>query len=71
MRSSLIRAIAAVALVTATATAQAQAADPVRFGLCYDLTKIYVAAVPQVAQAAKDFADLMNLRGGLKGIRSR
>ena len=67
MRSSLIRAIAAVALVTATATAQAQAADPVRFGLCYDLTKIYVAAVPQVAQAAKDFADLMNLRGGLEG----
>jgi branched-chain amino acid transport system substrate-binding protein len=45
----------------------AQAAEPVRFGLCYDLTKIYVAAVPQVAQAAKDYADLLNAKGGLQG----
>lgn len=51
-----------------TVSAQlALAAEPVRFGLCYDLTKIYVAAVPQVAQAVKDYADLVNLRGGIEG----
>ncbi len=55
------------ALVLAFTGHLAQAAEPVRFGLCYDLTKIYVAAVPQVAQAAKDYADLLNARGGLQG----
>ena len=54
MRARLIRTFAAALFAAASAAAQAQAADPVRFGLCYDLTKIYVAAVPQVAQAAKD-----------------
>jgi branched-chain amino acid transport system substrate-binding protein len=55
------------ALVMAFTGHLAQAAEPVRFGLCYDLTKIYVAAVPQVAQAAKDYADLLNAKGGLQG----
>ncbi len=55
------------ALVLAFTGHLAQAAEPVRFGLCYDLTKIYVAAVPQVAQAAKDYADLLNAKGGLQG----
>jgi branched-chain amino acid transport system substrate-binding protein len=45
----------------------ARAADPVKFGLCYDISKIYVAAVPQVGQAAKDYADLVNMRGGIEG----
>lgn len=51
----------------ALASCGAHAADPVKIGLCYDLTKIYVAAVPQVAQAVKDYADLLNQRGGIEG----
>jgi len=59
------RALGAAALLCTTQTAFA--ADPVRFGLCYDLTKIYVAAVPQLAQAVKDYADVLNAKGGLEG----
>jgi branched-chain amino acid transport system substrate-binding protein len=43
------------------------AADPIRFGLCYDLTKAYTFVTPQFAQAAKDYAALLNMRGGIEG----
>jgi branched-chain amino acid transport system substrate-binding protein len=66
MRHNTLRG-ALGALAMTFAAQLAQAAEPVRFGLCYDLTKIYVAAVPQVAQAVKDYADLLNSRGGLHG----
>ncbi|HEX7563225.1 MAG TPA: branched-chain amino acid ABC transporter substrate-binding protein, partial [Bradyrhizobium sp.] len=45
----------------------ASAADPMRFALCYDLTKAYTFVTPQVAQAARDYADLLNLKGGIEG----
>ena len=45
----------------------ASAADPVRFALCYDLSKAYTFVTPQVAQAAKDYADLVNMKGGIEG----
>jgi branched-chain amino acid transport system substrate-binding protein len=45
----------------------ATAADPMRFGLCYDLSKAYTFVTPQVAQAAKDYADLLNSKGGIEG----
>jgi branched-chain amino acid transport system substrate-binding protein len=65
MRHLMTRAFAVAA--TALTSFGAQAADPVKFGLCYDITKIYVAAVPQLAQAVKDYADLLNKSGGLEG----
>jgi len=43
------------------------AADPIRFALCYDLTKAYTFITPQVAQAARDYADVLNLKGGIAG----
>ena len=52
---------------TALTVMPATAADPMRFGLCYDLTKAYTFVTPQVAQAAKDYADLLNLKGGIEG----
>ena len=64
MRANLTRVLAFAATL---ACFGAQAADPVKIGLCYDLTKIYVAAVPQVAQAVKDYAELLNQRGGIEG----
>jgi branched-chain amino acid transport system substrate-binding protein len=49
------------------ATPAAFAADPIRFGLCYDLTKAYTFITPQVAQAVRDYADLLNMKGGIGG----
>jgi branched-chain amino acid transport system substrate-binding protein len=45
----------------------AAAADPVRFALCYDLSKVYTFVTPQVAQAARDYAEILNAKGGLEG----
>lgn len=59
--------IAAAALAMWTACPDARAAEPIRFGLCYDLTKSYHFITPQVAQAARDYADLINAKGGIGG----
>ncbi|MBC5762975.1 ABC transporter substrate-binding protein [Ramlibacter albus] len=67
MTTSLRSKLAAIALLGGAIFPSAHAAGPVKFGLCYDISKIYVAAVPQVAQAVKDYADLLNLRGGIEG----
>jgi branched-chain amino acid transport system substrate-binding protein len=56
-------ALAGLAMGLATQVAQAQ----VKFGICYDLSKAYTFVTPQVVQAAKDYAALLNLRGGLEG----
>ena len=50
-----------------TACQGAGAAEPIRFGLCYDLTKSYHFITPQVAQAARDYAELINAKGGIGG----
>ncbi len=56
-------ALAGLAMGLATQVAQAQ----VKFGICYDLSKAYTFVTPQVVQAAKDYAALLNMRGGLEG----
>lgn len=43
------------------------AAEPIRLGQCYDLTKAYGFLTPQVAQAARDYATLLNAKGGIGG----
>jgi len=45
----------------------ATAADPIRFALCYDLSKAYTFVTPQMAQAARDYAELVNQKGGIEG----
>jgi len=52
----------AVALVAAGG-AQAQ----IKIGACYDLSKAYTFVTPQIVQAAKDYADIVNARGGIEG----
>ncbi len=42
-------------------------AEPFRIGICYDLSKAYTFATPQVAQAAQDLAKLVNMKGGIGG----
>jgi branched-chain amino acid transport system substrate-binding protein len=59
---------AALAAVTLWSAGQAAwASEPVKFGQCYDLTKAYAFISPQVAQAARDYATLLNMKGGLAG----
>jgi len=45
----------------------ASMAEPFKIGVCYDLSKAYTFATPQVAQAAQDLAKLVNMRGGIGG----
>ncbi len=55
------------AAALALGVTSAHAADPVRFALCYDLTKAYTFITPQIVQAVKDYAALLNSKGGLDG----
>ncbi len=59
-----IRLSLAAAALALSATAQAQ---PVKFGLCYDLSKAYTFVTPQIVQAMKDHADIVNAKGGIEG----
>jgi branched-chain amino acid transport system substrate-binding protein len=45
----------------------AAAQEPIKFALCYDITKAYSFVTPQVAQAARDYATLLNQKGGIGG----
>ena len=57
---------AATAIVVAgIGTASAQ--EPIKFALCYDITKAYSFVTPQVAQAARDYATILNAKGGIDG----
>ena len=42
-------------------------AETLRFALCYDLTKAYTFITPQVVQAVRDYAAVLNLKGGIEG----
>jgi branched-chain amino acid transport system substrate-binding protein len=45
----------------------AAAQEPIKFALCYDISKAYSFVTPQVAQAARDYATLLNQKGGISG----
>jgi branched-chain amino acid transport system substrate-binding protein len=55
------------AAALALAAQPALANEPVTFALCYDLTKAYTFITPQIAQAVKDYAAVLNMKGGLEG----
>ena len=42
-------------------------AQPVKFALCYDISKAYTFITPQLIQATRDYAQLLNLKGGIEG----
>ena len=63
-----IKAVALTAVLATSATvAAAQDKEPIRFGLCFDLSKSYTFISPQVAQAAQDLAMYTNDNGGIEG----
>lgn len=63
MKKHLLAIVTAVTLGLGTTGAQAQ----VKFGICFDLSKAYTFVTPQIVQAAKDYADILNAKGGLEG----
>jgi branched-chain amino acid transport system substrate-binding protein len=67
MRNKFAAGLVGALMTAAVASAHAQSGDVVRFGLCYDLTKSYPFITPQVTQAAKDYAAIINAGGGLEG----
>ena len=62
MKSRFLSTFAVLAAFAGTAQAQ-----PVKYGLCYDLSKAYTFVTPQIVQAAKDYADILNAKGGIEG----
>ena len=62
-----IKAVALTAALATGATAVSAQEEPIRFGLCFDLSKSYTFISPQVAQAAQDLAKYVNSNGGVEG----
>ena len=58
---------AVIAVGVASLSSASAAEDTIKFGLCYDLSKSYTFVTPQITQAAKDLATLVNMRGGIDG----
>lgn len=60
-------AMALLSAVLISLAARASDLKPFRIAVCYDLSKAYTFATPQVSQAALDLADLVNMKGGIDG----
>jgi len=67
VRQHIKAAALTAALATGATLASAQTAEPIKFGLCFDLSKSYTFVSPQVAQAAQDLAIYTNENGGIEG----
>ncbi|WP_151638210.1 MULTISPECIES: ABC transporter substrate-binding protein [Noviherbaspirillum] len=68
MTSKLLSVVAGLGLALAGLhAAHAQQAQPIKFALCYDLSKSYGFVTPQISQAATDYANLLNQTGGIEG----
>ena len=68
MKQFLRTAVAGLALAAALPAAHAQG-QPIKLAMCYDISKAYTFVTPQIIQAAKDYATLVNARGGIEGQR--
>lgn len=68
MKLSNYSALPAIAgIVTLSVASLAHAQQPLKLGICYDLSKAYTFATPQVSQAGQDLVALTNLKGGIGG----
>jgi len=67
MKIKLLAILAGLGLALSSAQPVLAQAQPIKFALCYDLSKVYAFAVPQVAQAARDYAQILNQKGGIEG----
>lgn len=68
MKRKALSILAGLALLVGGGAAQAQApSNTIKVALCYDLSKAYTFATPQLVQATKDYATLLNSKGGIEG----
>lgn len=68
MKRRALALLAGLALLGGAGAANAQqAGNSIKFGLCYDLSKAYTFVTPQISQAARDYATLLNMKGGIEG----
>ena len=52
------------------ASQHALAADPIRFALCVDMTKSYPFITVPYVQGVRDYAALINSKGGIESHRA-
>ena len=67
MKRRSLSILAGLALLVGAGAAQAQGGNSIKFGLCYDLSKAYTFVTPKIVQAAKDYAAVLNAKGGIEG----
>jgi branched-chain amino acid transport system substrate-binding protein len=68
MKTRALSMLAGLVLLVGGGAAHAQQqGNTIKFGLCYDLSKAYTFVTPQISQAARDYATLLNLKGGIEG----
>lgn len=65
MQRRLTMALGGLALALGLQPAMAQ--QTIKVAMCYDLSKAYTFVSPQIVQAAKDYAQLINDKGGIEG----
>ena len=63
----LNKTLAAFSMIGGLVAGSQALAEPFKVGVCYDLSKAYTFATPQVSQAAMDLAKLVNMKGGIGG----
>ena len=59
----LTKALAVFSMMGSWMAGTQALAEPFKVGVCYDLSKAYTFATPQVSQAAMDVAKLINMQG--------
>ncbi len=67
MRIKLLSVLVGLGLALSSVQPALAQAQPVKFALCYDLSKSYTFISPQIAQAVRDYAQILNLKGGIEG----
>ncbi|MDO8442624.1 MAG: ABC transporter substrate-binding protein, partial [Polaromonas sp.] len=67
MKIKLLSILAGVGLALSSAQPALAQAQPIKFALCYDLSKAYTFISPQISQGARDYAQLLNQKGGIEG----
>jgi branched-chain amino acid transport system substrate-binding protein len=67
MKIKLLSILAGVGLALSSAQPALAQAQPIKFALCYDLSKAYTFITPQLVQAVSDYAKILNQKGGIEG----
>ena len=67
MKIKLLSILAGLGLALSSANPALAQAQPIKFALCVDLIKAYSAVTPQMTQAVRDYAQLLNQKGGIEG----